>query len=344
MKPLLLSVGLVLISIPLAAQTSFTSPKGLDNKEGNTLFFHWAGARVMQVVDNTNLTPRPIFQLSFRQDNSASTKGSKGTMDLVLTMSQTPFQLIDENFAANFRSNTAVVFKGKANIPNWTKAPTKAPAPFTFAIKFTKPWVYKGKTALVWHVDYKNATAGTHTMDRDYTIIHPASTTGTQLGKGCGNYTGYLRLLNTGNYDPVTGMHVEVGATLGPKKALTWLFIDGKDSNLTVPGLCTKLHALPTLVIPVGSTDATGTLTHKYLTFPYVSAIQNASLVTQLFSIDTSQKGLPFALTGGRKATMPASSGTYGHAASYAWASGSGTANAISHLVFFGGAPVTQLK
>lgn len=342
MNALSLPITMALLALPLAAQTSYTSPKGMDNTQGNNVFYHWAGARVMQVVDNTNLTPRPLFQLSFRQATGAYSSATPGTMDLVLTMAQTPWGMVDEMFADNYTSNKLVVFSGKINIPDWTQAPTATPSPFNFTIKFTKPWVYKGVTALVWHVDYKNSTAGTHKMDRAFGTY--GYNLGTGLGTGCGGYTGYLRLWNTGNYHPSSGMHFQIGATGGPKSAPSWLLIDSKDSALAIKGLCTKLHALPTIILPVGNTDATGLLSHKYLNFPYIPAIQNGKFVTQIMSLDTTQSGLPFSLTDGRQATMPSNSSTNGYAACYSWESGSGATHSNGHYIFFGGCPVTEIK
>jgi len=263
-------------------------------------------------------------------------------MDLVLTMAQTPWGVVDEMYAENHKTNKVVAFSGKINIPDWTKAPASTPSPFNFTIKFTKPWVYKGGTALVWHVDYKNSTAGTHKMDRAFGSY--AYKLGTALGTGCNGYTGYLRLWNTGNYHPTSGMHFEIGATGGPASALSWLLIDSKDSALSIKGLCTKLHALPTILLPVGSTDATGILSHKYLNFPWISAIQSGTFVTQIMSIDTKQSGLPFRLTDGTTAVMPVNAATNGYAACYSWASGSGATNSPSHFIFFGGCPVTEIK
>ncbi|HKI82340.1 MAG TPA: hypothetical protein VKA04_11895, partial [Pseudodesulfovibrio sp.] len=148
----------------------------------------------------------------------------------------------------------------------------------------------------------------------------------------------------SGNYSPVSGMHIEVwSSTGGPPGSATWLLIDGKDSNLAVPGLCARLHALPTIMLPVGKTTALGEVTKKHLSFPFIAGLQGANLVTQLLTLAPAQPGLPFGITDGQQARMPSYTGTHGHAAVYlhGYSSNSST---LSLGVFYGGAPVAELR
>jgi hypothetical protein len=347
MKPHTAILAVLILAATLSAQTSTTSPKGLDKLEGNSHILFWGPKNILQVIDDTNRKARTIQSLAFRQDSVAKWVGSgkKGSADVVVTMSQTAFHFIDLKYTANMRSNTSVVFKGKVVLPDWTKLPWRYPAPFDLVIKWTKPWVYDGKSALVWQVEVgKSTSSGRHAMDADYTGAQVPYGLGKKLGTGCGGYVGYLLLRNSGNYSPVTGMHFELwSSTGGPPNSPTWLLIDGKDSNLSIPGLCARLHALPTIIAPMGNTDAKGALTTKYLNLPYLSSIQGASFVTQLLTLAPAQPGLPFGITNGQQAKMPANPGTYGHAtvSLHGWTPKS---TSLSMGIVYGGAPIALLK
>ncbi|MEZ5987809.1 MAG: hypothetical protein R3F30_01520 [Planctomycetota bacterium] len=340
-----LSLALAVLAAPALAQTtSYTVPYGLDSIEGNQVFYHWAGGRVMQVADMSNPKPRAINQLSFRRNNAAYSSATKGTLDVVVTMAQCDWSLLDTVFKGNWQTNVVEVLNAKSvNIPDWTTAPTTPPAAFDFTLKFAKTWVYRGQTALVWTVDYANSTAGTHTMDRDYgAYVYNA---GTSLGSGCGNWVDYMRFWNTGPSSPVTGFHMQVAGTSGPANMPVFMMLDGTDSNLSVPGLCAKLHALPTFIFYLGLNDASGNLSHRYVTLPWVGPIQGGTIYTQLLAPDASQTGIKLAVSGGQKVLIPTNSATANsHPTMYAWASGSGATTATSNYIFFGGAPVAELK
>lgn len=337
----------LMLAASLSAQTSTTSPKGLEKIEGNSKYLFWRPKDIIQVIDNTNRKRRLIRSLAFRQDfsNSWVGAGKKGSADLVVTMSQTRFDLIDLEYAANLRSNTSVVFKGKIVLPDWTGWPWGSPAPFDLVIKWNKPWPYTGNAALVWQIEVGNSVSlRGHMMDGDNTGTKVPYGVGKPLGTGCGRYAGFLYLRNSGRYSPVTGMHMEVWSSMGgPPLSPTWLLIDGKDANLAVPGLCARLHALPTLMLPVGRTDRLGALATKHLNFPYQSTLQGANFVTQLLTLAPAQPGLPFGITNGQQARMPSNAGTYGHAAVslHNWTPKSST---LSMAVFYGGAPVALLQ
>jgi len=347
MRPHTILLASLMLAAALSAQTSTTSPKGLEKFEGNTQFLFWRPKSILQVVDDTNRKARNIQSLAFRQDfsNSWVGAGKKGSAEVVVTMSQTPFAQIDLEYSANLRTNTSVVFKGKVLLPDWTGWPWRAPAPFDLVIKWSRPWAYDGRSALVWQIEVgKSTSAAGHMMDGDNTGAKVPYGVGKKLGTGCGRYVEYLYLRNSGRYSPVTGMHLEFwSSTGGPPNSPTWLLIDGKDSNLSIPGLCARLHALPTLMLPVGKTTSLGALTMKHLNFPYQSTLQGATFVTQLLTLAPAQPGLPFGLTDGQQARMPSNAGTYGHAAVslHDWSPKSST---LSMAVFYGGAPVALLQ
>ncbi|MEZ5987811.1 MAG: hypothetical protein R3F30_01530 [Planctomycetota bacterium] len=343
MRPIL-PIALCLLAGPALAQaTSYTVPYGLDSTPGNNAFSHWSGGRVLQVVDMSNRTPRALNQIAFRRYQSTSTGATSGALDVIVTMAQCDWAVVDTVFKNNWQTNVVEVLNAKSvSIPDWTVAPNPAPAPFDMVFKFSKTWVYRGNSALVWTVDYSNSTANGRSMDRDYGTWNYVG--GTSLGTGCGSYGDYLQFWNLGSASPISGFHLQVAGTNGPATAPTFLLLDGSDSNLTVPGLCAKLHALPTFIFYLGASDASGTLSHRYLTLPFLAGAQNATIYTQLLAVDTTQTGLPFAVSGGQKVTIPSNTSTYGHPSCYLWAPGGGATVATGNFVFFSGAPIAELK
>lgn len=343
MKPTSITIALLLFATPAFGQSQ-TIPAGYDSTPGGQSFNHWGSTagRTMQVMDRSNPTPRPLGELSFRRlANSGSASRTAGTLDAEVTVAQCPVALLDTHFDSNHKLNSKVVLKGKVNVPDWTMAQPNPAFDLTF--KFSTRWVYTGQGALIWTIRYSNSTAPYRAMDRAFGAIQ-VRTNGTSLGTGCSGATGSLRLDNSGSYNKEFGMHLLLGATGAPANAPAWVLIDGKAQNLTVPGLCTKLQALPNVLLPLGNADGTGVLTKKYLNVPYMSSLQGGTIVTQLMFLDPSQTGLPFRLTGGSTGMMPTSANTQGTASAYAWASGATATTGISDWWFFTGAPVALAK
>lgn len=334
-------LSLAVLAAPVVAQST-TIPAGFDSTPGGNSFFHWGSTagRTMQVADRSNPRPRPISELSFRRLPNA-TSFPAGTIDAEVIMSQNPMSFLDIHFDSNERSNRRSVLKGTVNTPDWSVA---VPNPtFDFTFKFAATWVYTGQDALMWTIRYSNSTHSGGSMDRAFGAIR-ITTTATSLGAGCGSLTDSMAVQNSGNYAAEVGMHLLVGATGAPANAPAWILIDSQPANLTIPGLCATLQALPNIMLPYGAADATGTLTKKYLTFPYIGSLVSGTVVSQLLFFDPSQTGLPFALSGGQTGTMPASSNTVGTATAYAWNSGATATVATGDFWFFTGAPVANAK
>ncbi|MCB9919924.1 MAG: hypothetical protein H6832_16090 [Planctomycetes bacterium] len=334
-------LAFALLATPVFAQST-TIPIGFDTVQGGQSFFHWGSVagRTMQVADRSNPRPRPISELSFRRRSNATSTGS-GTLDAEVIMSQCPIGFLDTHFDSNERINRKVVLKSQVNIPDWSTAVANPPFDFTF--KFSSTWVYTGQEALIWTIRYQNSTDSGKSMDRAFGAIRVTSTS-SSIGTGCGSSAETTEIQNSGNYANEVGMHLLCGATGLPANTPTWLLIDSTAANLTIPGLCTKLQALPNIMLPFGSADGTGVLTKKYLTFPYIASLVSGTLVTQILYIDPAQTGLPLGLTGGTQGTMPASSNVTGTATAYGWASGFSATTVTGDFFFFTGAPVAEAK
>jgi hypothetical protein len=332
-------LSLLAVAAPLTAQTT-TSPRGFDAKEGNTVFFHWAtatGRRLQGIDDGWRTRPRLVPGIAFRRDGAGGSTAR--TLDIKVTMAECNMALVSSDLSRNQHSNvyansTLMSFAW----PDWSAAAVPPPAKFDATIKFPRPWVYTGAGALLWDVEYSNASSNSlSATDRDYTA--PTTSAGTVLGTGCAGMAHDMRLENSGPGAPSFGMRIRFDGTSANRPA--FLLLAAVDSNLTVPGLCTTLRALPILpLIPVGSTTPGGTLPAANVCFPYIAGLQGLPFVTQLLVLDPTQPGFPAKLSNGRRATMPSNASVAAHDAMYAWHTLGGSTTGTT----FGGSLVVDLK
>jgi hypothetical protein len=328
--------------VPLAAQTT-TSPRGLDAKEGNAIFYHWAtvtGRRLQGIDDGWRTRPRLVPGIAFRRDGAGGSTAR--TLTLRVTMAECNMALVSSDLSRNLHSNVYVNSTLTSfQWPNWSAAAVPPPAKFDAVIKFPRPWVYTGAGALLWDVEYSNASSATlSATDRDYTS--PAgSPAGTVLGSGCAGLAHDMRLENSGPGAPKFGMRIRFDATSGPANRPAFLMLAATDSNLTVPGVCTTVRALPIIpLISLGNTTPTGSLPFANLGFPYIAGLQGMPFVTQMLILDPSQPGFPAKLSNGRRATMPSNASTTTHDAVYAYHTLGSSVTAMA----FGGSIVVDLK
>jgi hypothetical protein len=344
----LLTLSISLAAASVTAQSAVTSPKGLASVEGNATFLHWGANRRFQQIDATHRgTPMVIKSLGFRrQGTGGGTNALARTFDMAIVMSHADFGRIDGTFDNNYLDAPVSVFTKKSvNFPDWTTAPVTPPAPFDFVVPFDSAWPYTGVNALLFDFTIENpsVTSGA-TMDRDF--VSPASGTGVLIaGSGCtatgrtAVFAQTVSLENGGPALPNYGMRINFTATNAPAGAGVLAFVDVVDSNLTVPGLCTTLHALPTLLLVVGTASPTGALPEVSYSFPYDVSLQTGVLFSQLFALDAGQPGIPVVLSTARRSTMPSSTATTGHECMYHWA----TLPATSGSNTIGGGAVAQL-
>jgi hypothetical protein len=177
-------------------------------------------------------------------------------------------------------------------------------------MKFDRPYVYLGKDAFLWEVRY-TANTSTANYPFDFQYVGTSSTynsnSGTVLGTGC-TATGRtspatlsMTWYNYGNKFKYTRSVYNM-----PANSPVILFMDFMNSNLSVPGLCTTLYAMPTLVITGGTpTSSTGSASQTVDNIPHVPGLGGAKLYFQALCLDSAQPGFPFALSYGREITFP---------------------------------------
>lgn len=353
----------VLANLALAAATSaqqfVTSPAGLLSTEGNTTFLHFtAGSasrpsdRRFQQIDASQTIPFVARSIGWRRDggtNGGGTNEPPRTMDLEVTMGFADMTLLSQEFDANYMAGTRqVVFTKKSvNMPAWTGNAGR-PAPFDFVVPLDVPFPYAPPLGLVIDFTHENvifqgtATSGS-SVDRDY--VGASYTYGAELGTGCtpssgsGPFTQAMRLENNGPALPRFGMRLRVDATDAPPLTPILMNIDLIDQNLTIPGLCTTLHAGAVASVLLGTSDAAGVLPAASLSFGHLPALVGVPLVTQLAALDPGQPVFPAVLSNGERATFPGGPSGTSNACLYHW----GTLPATGGTLFFGGGIVMQI-
>lgn len=322
----------------LAAQTtSSTLPVGLDATEGNAHFFAFGVARTIVGVGPLGAAGT-LGQMAFRRDG-AGTQGGARQLDMKLTLSTGSLRLLYADTTRIHGSDKVVVFDQKqVRFPDWSMG-AGSPAPFDFVLKFSKPFAY-ASGSLIWQLDYDGATSRVQArVDRQ--IAGAATADGVSLGAGCPSFDHVLRLENSGTGLVDSAMRVRISGTGSVANAPTWIMLDFKASRLNLASLCSPLYALPTVFAETYTTDATGALPNIYIGFPYLAALEGATIVTQLASFDTSQKGLPLRLSEGRRATMPTNRQTGVANAAYMWIN---PVAGTSGTFFYGGSIVAEFK
>ncbi|MCB9917781.1 MAG: hypothetical protein H6832_05215 [Planctomycetes bacterium] len=304
------------------ASAQITSPKGYVSTEGtsshNYMLFSKYEMR-WQGIDRSHVGAgaKVMNEVAWRRDGTSST-GSTWT---ARTMSNWEMNMgladwatlqvtdLEKNYKTG--SKVQVVKPRTLSVVDISAPPTSAPAPWTTVVKFDAPFVYTGSDPFVWEVIYSGNTVTTdYSFDFQYvgTSSGYSSTSGTAVGTNC-TATGMTSAISTyvTFYNHLTKFRIYYSLYNMPANSPAFMWIDGMDQNLTVPGLCTKLHALPLINIPLGVSDATGRVGSGYIdNLPYVPSVIGNDLYFQYVGVDLGQAGLPFALSAGRKITVPA--------------------------------------
>ncbi|MHC4514136.1 MAG: hypothetical protein ACYTGW_11660 [Planctomycetota bacterium] len=337
MRDTLLFLAVVCSTSPLLAQSFVTSPKGMLNKTGNNRF-NVSTNRRYQIVDNTHAgTVLRIKSFAMRRSLVGTSTKTAHTVDITLDMGEANFGVLtllpDQNYLPNTRKN--VIKKKNVNFPDWSTIVTKPPAPFDFVVPLDTTFVYLGKSSLLWDLKLENATgSGGIQWDRDY--VAASSVTATGLGSGCvatgqaSSFGHTMRMQNNGAPLKNFGMHLRARADRAPLKTSVLLSVALSDSNLTIPGWCASVRAVPLVIVPLGVSDVNGTVPDVFFSAPYTKGVESQKIVTQLFAVDAGHVG-GIALSNGSQATMPLPPTTgIGHESCYMWHRLPGTPSGIS--------------
>ncbi|MHC4853939.1 MAG: hypothetical protein ACYTF5_18190 [Planctomycetota bacterium] len=342
----LVTILALTVLAPLGAQaSSISTPKGFLTIEGNATFALSTNRR-FQIVDATHLRTVIVMRsFALRRDGLAGGGGSGTTLDALLKVgtSRSMNHLYGEP-DKNFLGQATTVFnKTNVSFPNWSIKPTTPPAPWTgtqgqaFTLPFSQIYPYLGQNPFIWDLTLKNGTS-TGTCDRAYQSPSGFSS-GTKIGSsGCGNFAQSTLAINAGSGAKNFGMSIGFRANNAPANGTVLLSLDIKDSNLTVPGWCSKVHAFPTIIVPFGAATATGLVNLQSFAVPHTKSLEGVPVYSQMASANIAG----IVLSDARRTALPMQSSTAGHDAAYIWYS-TKTASA-SNYVFYGGCLLARLS
>ena len=314
------SAALTTLTTSLAAQgPTFTSPYGFDTVEGSSkhdyILFSYNRMRWQQMDSTAIGTGAKVLRsIAWRRDatSAATAQYTARTLDIAILMADAqPVAATSTNFDSNYLRPPTTVFTLKSvNLPDWTAPPATTPAPFNAKLTFDVPWVYLGQSAFLWEVRADNNTGIGSTYGNDFQSqsgsLSFGTNTGTALGTGCvvgGQAAPFQLDCTINNY--ATNFRITATASRGPASAPTVLHVDVSNANLTVPGLCATVLALPRLSLAMGNTNAMGTATLLVDNIPWNPTIVGAQLFLQAAALDASQPVIPIALSNGRQNTVP---------------------------------------
>ncbi|MCC6671407.1 MAG: hypothetical protein IT458_10120 [Planctomycetes bacterium] len=293
---------------------AFTSPLGFDEREGNTFFVYWSTIRRLQVVDNTchKVHLAGIKQAAFRRDRLNGGAASYARrLQVELRMGLLPWGSAQSVFERNFRPGTrVVVYSAKVtDMPDWRGVPNPPPGPWDLVLPFDAGFDHPGGEALVWDVSVQSAS-GSGIMDGQYRPSSNSSDQRTPFGLGCRRIGAFnsawldMTLHNHGT----AGVGIRPVVSYGMGRAPVYIALDAVRTSMRVPGLCTELQVVPNLLFTSASlrTDDTGFMVFPEIILPLAPVLVGQALYAQAFMPDSSQPGLPWLVTQGITAKVPA--------------------------------------
>lgn len=305
-----------------------TSPRGYLSTEGNTHFYLTSGAavnrRYMSIDDTVSGTVRAFKEFALRRDSTHTALSNvaasqfKVSLNMGVGIFQRLHQIFDDNYVG---AKTSVFSRKTVNFPDWRTRVT-APAPFDFSLTLNSVFVYTGQSAFIWEMAIEGAATGNRITDRQYT--GRANAASAPLGTGCvatGQNYGFQHnnnLQNSGSAYGKYGMRIIANGTWAPKGGDVFMSVAPIDANLSIPGWCDKLRAVPLVLLPLGKADPLGKIRNQYWSFPFNASVVNQMIVTQLFAPDRNAPN-GFVLSNGAQNTMPSTTSTGTVHAAYIW-------------------------
>lgn len=298
----------------VAAQ--FTSPNGYLTTEGSSnhdyILFKYDEMRWQQLDDSSiGQAPQLVQRISWRRDGTSANDPAWAarTMDIEVVLSDSvPAAGVSTTQDANYAGNTATVFTMKpVNLPDWTAQPASTPAAFDLVLQLDQPWPYTGLQSFLWEVRTQNNTSAAD-YGNDFQSMpgsNASGNNGSAVGTGCvatGNSTAMALAARAENQ--ITQYRVGYTVTNAPANQPAFVNIDFSNSNLSVPGLCANIIALPTFLLTAGTTDLNGELTYGLENIPGSINLAGATIFSQALVFDPGQT-YGITLSNGRSNTFP---------------------------------------
>ncbi|MBK8974452.1 MAG: hypothetical protein IPM29_00855 [Planctomycetes bacterium] len=304
----------------IANAQPFTSPAGYLTLEGSSnhdyILFKYDEMRWQQLDDTSvGIAPTLVQRVSWRRDGTSAPDPTwvARTMDVEVVLSNSvPAAGVSVDFAGNYSGAPTTAFVMKpVNLPDWTQPPATTPAPFDLILQLDVPWVYTGQESFLWEVRTRNNTSGSD-YGNDFQSVSGSKQSpnaGAAIGAGCIATGQSAAMALAGRLEnQLTRFRLGYDLTNGPASTPAFVNIDAVNSNLSVPGLCATIVAVPTLTVPLGMTDATGAASVG-LNVPQIPGLVGATIYAQGLAIDAGL-GYGLALSNGRSNTFPTAPAT----------------------------------
>lgn len=328
------------ITVSTDAQTrTFTSPRGFDTTEASSHHSYVLASvdklRFQQVDSSVRGLAGSLTSIAWRRDGSMadnSAFGSRTLENVSIRLSHSLLNRISTSFDSNYIGAATTVFGPKnVNAPDWTRAPTSAPAPFDFKIVFDRPFAYDGVRDLLWEVrvdKVSSAPTALRNYPFDFAPLSGSLSTvshGSTIGGGCRTPNGRF-VLAASAYNHGGSFRIRHVANFGPSRSAIVTFLDVADPNQSIPGLCATLRANPLVLLPLGASSSTGFAEAAFAAgLPHSNALVGANLFLQAVSLDASQPGIQIALSSAIRVTLPVNPTLPGAGYVHSYTTGGGT-------------------
>ena len=225
------------------------------------------------------------------------------SVDLALAIGAGDRDAFGRDFAANWvGSPTVAIPTRRVNLPALPR-PGVPPAPFAIRLPFATTVVHTGRHDLLWEVGLATTDRSAYPVDAESTTELTARLT--NLGSGCRDRVRrvpmFLSFALFARIDQVT-MSLAVQGV--PSRQPVALMLGTADPIARPPRFCTFLRSNASVVLPLGSADASGSLRcPAVLAGPWQPRWVGRDLYVQ--AISTAFDNSPFWLSNGYRATMP---------------------------------------
>ncbi len=323
--PVLLLATLA-VAAPLRAQVDHyvSSPVGFEYAEGAGESRDLLGTERLlryQQIDSTTLTALTNrSRIAFRRDGQLPPSAEYGprTIELEVLFAESDIAALSPVFISNYKANAVtVVTRKRVQFPDWSAMPVQPPAPLDAVLPLDQTWSYAGKLATgndwLWEVRvFDNDQAGKeYPFDLDYVVpnavfgqLRPTRSGHIDLGSGCQvPVRGESHMdIDIWNHKAKFTLDAHLHTVANAPVAFTLGFFN---ANLSLPGFCTKIYALPGVSFLAGVADPNGDLDLSIDPIPYNPGLIGTDFYVQAAAPDPSQTGVPIALSSGAVMTVP---------------------------------------
>lgn len=264
--------------------------------------------RYLQLHGDLGVGVKMINNIAFRQICGTGAGGGARTMTLDMFVGDgIPVQNTNFAFDANYTAPKTQVMT--TQVVNWgpvgpqTACPGTSPFEMSLPVSPPFPFLGTGTNSFVWEVGVHSNT-GTSISTNTYVTTN-VSGVSTITGTGCGSMTHTATVFDHGGI-----MSMNFTVTGAPASAPTLAALGATNPNLPVTGLCSSLLTDLIVMLPIGLTSATGTITTSQAsqaTFVLPNPFPGFTLYTQVHSVDISSTfPIPITNSNGRSNVVPA--------------------------------------